>query len=153
MAMQLRQSLLAADPASLGLTPENTGGLWALLMEMGFADGFATLVTVADGTISMYFIPGGGMIGIGEHVGPRQTGQQLLAAARQLRQLASPAPTCQPPSNGMIHFHFLTFDGVFTAAAKEKDLADPQAPLSVLFRLGHEIITQARLIDQQRKRK
>jgi hypothetical protein len=40
---------------------------WAILMETGLADACYTLVAVADGSASLYFSNGGGIIGGGEH--------------------------------------------------------------------------------------
>ena len=37
--------------------------VWGVLMELGLEQGVATMVAFADGTVSLYFSGGGGIIG------------------------------------------------------------------------------------------
>src|ERR687898_1781909 len=59
-ALALTRELLDPETAS-------DGPVLALLMETGYPEAVATLVGLADGTTSMYFSNGGGMIGAGQH--------------------------------------------------------------------------------------
>jgi hypothetical protein len=50
----LRSQLLTLDPTSVGLQPSaDLPTVWGALMEMGFPEGAATIVSLADGTTSM----------------------------------------------------------------------------------------------------
>jgi hypothetical protein len=62
----LRTRILDLDPASAGLAqgPQHQV-VWGALMETGYLRGTATLVTLADGTTSLYLSTGGGIIGGG----------------------------------------------------------------------------------------
>jgi hypothetical protein len=65
---RLRAQILELDPAEAGLSPSpELSDVWAILMETGNPDSVASLVAVADGTVSLYFSNGGGVIGAGQH--------------------------------------------------------------------------------------
>jgi hypothetical protein len=66
--VDFRARLLAASPAELSIKPsEHLPHVWAALLDWGLRGGSATIVAVADGTVSMYTSAGGGMIGAGQH--------------------------------------------------------------------------------------
>jgi hypothetical protein len=147
----LRGRVLALDPATVGLAPGGGRRLWGLLVEIGFPEAVASLVVIADGTVSMYFSNGGGMIGIGEHEAPRRAGEAFLAFAPAFLPHAKPAREFPLPAPGFVRFYFLTFDGILTAEAPGEDLQSKRGPLAPLFYKAHEVITQARLADERRK--
>jgi len=53
------------------------------------------------------------------------------------------------PQTGAIWFHALTFDSL--RSAEEGELVDGRSELAPLFDAGNEVLTQLRLIDQQRQ--
>jgi hypothetical protein len=53
------------------------------------------------------------------------------------------------PKEGNIRFYFLTFDCILTVEANEDDLGGNRLPLSPLYSKAHEVITRARLVDEQ----
>src|ERR1035437_6926854 len=64
----LREQILRLDPATAGMSQRPGGPIvWGALMEMGYPNGVATIVALADGTTSMYTSTGGGIIGGGAH--------------------------------------------------------------------------------------
>ena len=68
VARGLREQALTVDPVALRLEPTPTRPhVWGILMETGYPEGVATLVALGDGTTSLYFGNGGGVIGAGEH--------------------------------------------------------------------------------------
>ncbi len=149
----LRQQVLTLDPEKIGLTPKNSKGVWGVLMESGYPEAVATLVTLADGTVSLYFSNGGGIIGVGQHEGPRKACEEFLSFAPEFLAQTTPTTEFPLPIKGHTRFYFLTFDGIFTAEAKEDDLENNRLPLSPLFYKAHEVITQARIVDEKRKPK
>jgi len=54
------------------------------------------------------------------------------------------------PSRGYTTFYFITKSGVLFSTAKESDLENSRSPLSPLFTKAHEVITQARTVDEKR---
>jgi hypothetical protein len=144
----LRSQVLALDPAQVGLTPSEFGPVWGLLMETGYPEAVATLVALGDGTVSLYFSNGGGIIGVGGHEGPRQACRELLAFAPAFLDKVERAAEHPLPAQGRTRFSLLTFNGVFAAEATENDLGENRHPLSPLFYKAQAVITQARLVSQ-----
>lgn len=143
----LRNKVLTLDPAQIGLSPSDTNQVWGMLMETGYTDAVATLVTIADGTVSLYFSNGGGIIGVGEHDGPLKASNSFLSLASKYIQYAKPTQQFPLPKEGKTRFYFLTYDGIFTVENREDDLGNERLPLSPLFLKAHEVITQARIVD------
>ncbi|HLU11028.1 MAG TPA: ankyrin repeat domain-containing protein [Oceanobacillus sp.] len=142
----LRQQVTEFDPVQAGFVPSDR--VWGILMEVGLQDAVFTLVAIIDGTVSLYFSNGGGIIGSGQHEAPRKAGEALLKLAPQFLHHAQPTTTFPLPRSGYARFHFLTFDGHFTAEAKEDDLTNNQHPLSPLFFAGNDVLTRIRLVDE-----
>ena len=149
---KLREQALTARPEALGLRPEPGRKVWGVVMDMGTANGVASVVALKDGTVSLYFSGGGGIIGLGQHEGPRRAGEALIRAAQDYVSGATRTKEFPLPRAGRIRFFFLTFDGVFTSEAKEEDLGERRLPLSALFYKAQDVITQARLQDEQRRK-
>ena len=56
-------------------------GMLVLLMETGYEEAAVTVLAVADGSASMYFSTGGGLIGAGEYEAVREVVFETLAEA------------------------------------------------------------------------
>ena len=138
----------------LGLTPEQLGDAFpadaqvlAMLMETGYPEAVATLIAVADGTTSLYFSNGGGVIGAGTHATVADASQRWLdAAAGALPELSAMTDPALP-SEGLTQFVAVTRDGVRGLVAPEDDLGEGRHRLSPLFHAGHDVITQIRLVE------
>lgn len=147
----LRQQVFNIDPSKIGIAPTATNRVWGMLMETGYSEAVVTLVTIADGTVSLYFSNGGGIIGVGQHEGPRKACESFLATASMFVNQAQQAKNFPLPKVGNTRFYFLTFDGVFTVEAKETDLGNNKLSLSPLFHTAHKVIAEARIVDEKRR--
>ncbi len=147
----LRKQVLTLDPAKIGITISGKNQIYGVLMETGYPEAVATLVTIADGTVSLYFSNGGGIIGVGQHEGPRKASELFLKDAANYLAQAQKTKDYPLPTVGNTRFYFLTNDGVFTYEAKEDDLGNNRLPLSSLFYKGQEVITAARIVDEQQR--
>lgn len=127
------------------VTPlESTTKSLALLMETGYPSAVATLVAIADGTTSLYFSNGGGIIGSGEDETVRAAALSLLTKAGEFTTAMQPADSFPLPPRGSVRFHLITTNGCWSAEAVEDDLGYMRHPLSPLFHKGHEVITAIR---------
>ena len=113
-------------------------------METGYPEAVASLVTITDGTTSLYFSTGGGIIGAGDHVSVREAADTFIAAADASVNAFVPASEHPFPSTGRVRFYVRTFDGLLTAEADEEDLGENRHHLSPLFHLGHAVIAAVR---------
>jgi hypothetical protein len=145
----MRKQVFTLAPTKIGLTPSGNNRVWGVLMETGYPEAVATLVMIGDGTVSLYFSNGGGIIGVGQHDGPRKACESFLKEAPKFMSYAQATNEFPLPKQGNTRFYFLTFDGVFTIEAREDDLGNNRLPLSPLFHKGHEVITEARIVDEK----
>jgi hypothetical protein len=149
----LRRNVLTLDPTTVGITANEDNPVWGFVMDMGRDNGCATLVAIADGTVSMYFSGGGGVIGLGEQEGPRNAAHALLTAAKDYLVHFSPAKEFALPKNNMVNMFLLTNGGVLAAAELENNLGYYRSPISPLFHAAHALITQIRLVDEKMRGK
>ena len=118
-------------------------------METGMDSGFYTLVALADGTTSLYFSSGGGIIGAGQHPGVREASTAFIGAANRDVAQAQPSTGHAPPTQGETVFYFLTFNGLQAYRAHEQDLGNGNDKLSGLFHAAQAIITAIRNVQSQ----
>ncbi len=151
---ELRAKALAVTPADIGLaSSEYAGAVWGVLMETGVKEGMVyTLVVLADGSTSLYFSNGGGVIGAGEHAPVRAAGMALLREASQKSMEALPTATTPLPAVGQVVFYFLSSGGTLKYTAAEKELGEGKNPFSNLFYAGHAVIAQVRKSEEARSR-
>jgi hypothetical protein len=149
---ELRNKALSLEPVQIGLKPDQSNPIFGILMETGYKDAVVTLSAIGDGSVSLYFSNGGGIIGLGQHEEPRKACFSFLSFARQFLSELQSTKEFPLPQKGYTTFYFLTINGVFTLTAKEADLGNNRLPLSPLFHKGQEVITQARLIDEKRQK-
>lgn len=143
---ELRERIFVLPPEEVGLAPTPGGpAVWTVFMETGFPEAVASLLVVADGTTSLYFSNGGGIIGAGEHESVRAAATAFLAAANEHLGELAPATEHPLPDRGRVRFYLRTFTGLLTAEASENDLGENRHPLSPLFHAGHVVITAIRV--------
>jgi hypothetical protein len=131
----LRTMVLASKPATFG------DGIWGLLMETGYPNGVATLVALADGTVSLYYSRGGGILGLGPHEGPRTAAAELLDFAPAYTQYCQSTDEFPLPHLGHTRFYVVVGSAILTTDATESDLGNRRHALSPLFHKCHELIT------------
>lgn len=143
---ELRSMILHLKPEALGIkVSENTPNVWGVLMEYWINQTVVTVVSLADGTTSMYFSSGGGFIGAGEHPKPAMASQQLIQAAESFLAVIPESIACPMPINGNVRFHLLTFDGSRSIEVAENEVEKPSHPFFSLYARGQRVITEIRI--------
>lgn len=125
-------------------TAENKGAVLAVLMETGYPKAVATLVSIDDGAVSIYFSNGGGIIGAGEHEPVRKSSQQFLELAQRFVAKATLVDSFPLPEPTRVRFYLVTSAGTYTIDALEDDLGYDRHEFSPLFHQGHELIGAVR---------
>jgi hypothetical protein len=142
---ELRDTALRLSPSEAGLSPSpDLPHVWGALMETGYPEGLATLVALADGTVSLYLGHGGGVMGAGEHASVREMARAFLRAAETHREALTPTADFPLPAVGRVRFYLLTFSGALTADADQTSLGEGRHPLSPLFYAGHDLLAEVR---------
>jgi hypothetical protein len=145
----LRNKVLTTKPAEIGLQPA-PDEIWGVLVETALPEAVVSLVAIADGTVSLYFSNGSGIIGLGSHPGPQRVGRELIALARQFADRFLPTTRFPLPEQGATRFYLLSGAGVLEAEAQEDDLGHRRHPLSPLFYKGQELLSAIRIVEEQR---
>ena len=88
-SQRLRTQALTRTARDIGVAPSSAHPtVFGILMETGYPEAVATLVVFAEGSTSVYFSGGGGVIGAGEHESVRATHSPFFAEAES--QLSLP---------------------------------------------------------------
>jgi hypothetical protein len=145
----LRNKLLTSPPEEVGLSGEDAKAkVWGVLMDVSTPAGSATLVSLRDGTASLYTNTGGGILG---GYAAREEAKAFVTAAEESLTHMSPTKSFEYPAPGRVKFYVLTRDGVFTAEATWEELLGKEHELSPLFGASHEVLTRLRLATGERK--
>lgn len=130
-------------------------GSYAIVMDMKVDADFASLIAVDDGSVSVYWSTGGGVIGAGQQYAEiAKAGRGILAElAREaplLKQqgVFTPAGTFPLPDNAHLCFYLRTPDGVLAAHPRiaelergDHALSDLNAAMQVLL---HQVMEKPR---------
>ena len=113
----------------LGLKAEQLGAstvqpVLAVAMETGYPEAIATLVAVMDGSASLYFSNGGGIIGAGGNPEPNAAARKLVAKASEFKSVCAATTVFPLPQKAHTRFYIITPNGVLTSEAKEVDLGN-----------------------------
>jgi hypothetical protein len=147
---KLRNALLTAPPQEIGIEDsEGKAKVLAVLMETALPAGVATLVSIHDGTASLYTTTGGGIMG---GYSAREEARKFVAEAGKHLSSMKPAQTFPYPPVGRIRFYVRTPDGVYTAEAVEEELLYKRHALSPLFHAGHGVLTGLRKATEGARR-
>lgn len=147
----LRDMALGLRPGDLGIeVGTEPDCVYGVLFEMGLDAAFITIVSLLDGTTSMYISHGGGTIGAGEHEVVAQATRAFVATAQQLVDQTERSDQFPPPALDRTRFQLLTVAGGRTVEAATDDLGDNRHALSPLFHAGQDVITQIRLLQESR---
>ena len=145
----LRDQVFSLNPQTVGLQPDKAKPVWGIMMETGYPEAVVSLLTIADGTVSLYFSNGGGIIGLGQHEAPHKISQELLALVSKSLSDFNSTSDRSLPSRGMTKFYVFTFDGVLASEAQEDDLGNNRHKTSPLFHKAHELITAILSVDEK----
>jgi hypothetical protein len=145
IARGLRELALGVTAADVRAEPsDDRPNVWGVLMDIGFPEDVVTLVAFADGTTSLYFSTGGGVIGAGEHASVREATNAFLNTVEAHLERFPIARDTAGPMAGRVRFHVRTFGDPRSAEADEQALGNGQHPLSPVFYAAHNVITAAR---------
>ncbi len=143
----LRQHVLSLTSDQLGVKDDNLP--LAVLMETGYPEAVATLVAVADGSSSLYFSDGSGIIGAGEYQEVRDQVLELLKIAQQHLGEMHAVTVFPLPKENHTRFYVVTGNGIYSEEALEESLGLEKHALSPVLHKGHQLIVHIRAAEEQ----
>jgi hypothetical protein len=145
----LRNQILRSSRKELGITaPYSSTEPWGLLMDWKMPNGSATVVSLADGTASVYLSSGGGYIGGQSSEAVREAARRTVTVAQEFAPQMHGTTLYPLPNLGEVTFYALTDSGVVTTTASEADLRNGYSPLAKLGNAAQDVITQYRLLQE-----
>ena len=149
--LKLRNQLLTLNPQEVEIkpTPEHPNA-WGCLMEFILAKSVVTLAAIVDGTASLYFSTGGGILGSGNHNSVGDAARGMVNEAEAILKYTGLTHVFPLPAEGHIRFYILTHAGIFTTECSETILSIRKHRLSKFFMAGQHLITQIRLVSEKK---
>jgi hypothetical protein len=124
---------------------------WGVAIDIGFDDeAAATVISLRDGTTSLYTTTGGGIVGGGEHDAVAAASRELVATAAEFVGDVELRHDTDLPGAGYVTIWLRIGDDRYGRTTPEADLMAGTSPLSELYATGHGVITQLRLLDDSR---
>jgi hypothetical protein len=148
----LRDDLLSLEPSSVGIHPtQETPNVWGLVMDWNLDRAVATIVSLADGTTSMYLSTGGGSIGAGEHPAPAAASIAAIRLA-ETRIDDFPAASVSPvPVRGKTALTLLTFSGLRRFEDDNAAFEDGSSRLASVANAMQEVIHEIQQAEASTK--
>jgi hypothetical protein len=146
MSARLRELALNTSAADLGLNASALASRpWGIVVDVARADaGVLTIACMADGSTSLYFSLGGGVIGAGRDPAVRAAGKLLLEeAAGHVPSMKAPSST-GTPELGSVAFFVLAAGGPYYASELERSLREGSGRVSSLYRQSQAVFRAAR---------
>jgi hypothetical protein len=144
----LRNRALHVTTVELGLQPDRSAPIHAVIMETGDEGSVSTFACFRDGTVSLYFSTGGGVVGGGQHESVRNACFEMLSITNEYAQdfiaACQRVSTFALPGDGEVFFYLITSDGVYQAQCIEDVLAEQRDPFSALFNNCHAVMSEVR---------
>ena len=141
----LRLMALTDSQRDLGQGEETNPRVWMAMMDWPIQAAMVTLVTFADGTTSLYFSNGGGIIGAGAHEPVVRVSSQFLAVSELLLEGFVPAVDYDQPDAGTVRFFARTPTSTLVADAALEEIEAGTHPLLPLFARAQDVITAVRM--------
>jgi len=144
----LREKLFTLNPKSLNIAPsEDLPRVWGFMMELYVAQTWINLVCIADGTVSIYFGTGRGIIGAGEHDTVRTAARECLKKSEEILENFKDFDPVHLQNEETIKFHVLTYAGIRSDEAKADEINNGNHYLSELHYYAQNVITEVRSVE------
>src|SRR5687767_2633224 len=120
-------------------------GIRAVVFDWGIDNGTATLVAFDDGTTSLYFSGGGGIIGAGAHDAVQRAAATFREEAGRVRGHLTPTDRFALPVGETSVFYLVTDSATLTSGPiPNRDLERGKAPFGELANRAQRTITEIR---------
>ena len=140
----LRRNALTSSIDELGQRRDPMPPVWLAVMEWLVGDSAVTLVSVNDGSTSLYFSHGGGFIGAGAHEPVAIATGQFLGECYIARDQFAPAAGFDFPPVGVVRFYCRTNEETLTASAFLEEVRERNHPLFRPWAAAQAVMTQIR---------
>jgi hypothetical protein len=148
----LRQMMLTTPPERTGQHPTTDfPRVYGVLMDWPIGDDIATVFSSSMGTASLYTTSTFGIIGGEGHEPVRAAAIAFVRAADRLFDTSTLTTEYPYPADDRVRFYLLTFHGVRVVETDLASLENGTGAYAEYFNLGQAVLTQLRLVAEQRQ--
>ncbi|HEX7831214.1 MAG TPA: hypothetical protein VF787_16275 [Thermoanaerobaculia bacterium] len=137
------RSLILTAPIS-ELADSDSSEFAAVVMDLAFADGVASVVATSLGDASLYLSNGGAIIGAGTQFAVRTAAIEFVRVAMNHRATFAPVSKFFYPEPGAMRVYLRTGDGVLVVQRSLDVLGETNDPLSPVYEAGNRLLTKLR---------
>lgn len=131
--------------------PPDSPDVWGVAIDYPTAQTVATLVTLADGTVSLLLSEGPAFMGAGQHREVARAAEILLSDAQSLYSSLKPTADFSLPSNDRAHIYLLTRTGVLGEDVSDDESSPTQHRLAEMRLQGDAVIASIRTSCQSQE--
>lgn len=146
----LRTQAMNATYEQLGLNLKNDNDIYGMIMDWNMGDVIVTVVAFRTGDASVYLSSGQGFIGGHAHDTVVRAAQRFIAKGPSYLAKAVSSTSTAPADKNKIGFYILTKSGKYYIEDTSDKIENNQSPLSDLFSAANEVITEYRLITDNK---
>ena len=146
----LRLMALTTPVNKLGFTSDNDfPNVYGVLTDWNIGEVTATVMSMRDGTASLYTTSTFGVIGGQGHDNVRHAAVQHVQLAEQFNKHGKIVTDFPYPKSGQVNFYILTYDGVRLHIVNESAIDQGTDPEYSLFASAQDVLTNLRLITEK----
>ena len=142
----MRIAALSTNPKEIGIKnlPEKDISVFGIVMDIGYEEGTATLITYITGDASLYYSFGGGFVNGASKPEIKNAAIKLVSAAQEYFQKAEPVKEIPLPKLNEIVFSFLSNKGLFLLKTNIEKIKE----LSELFTTANAVISAINIYSE-----
>ena len=139
----LRRAVLSRE--MFGAAPPGTGAIRAVAYDWRVGSGGVTIVAFADGTTSLYFTTGGGILGTGARESVQRAAAAMRAEAERVVSGFESVSDFPLPAGGQSAFYIVTDSATLgSGPIASSELERGKHPLSALAQRAQDVLTEIR---------
>ena len=124
--------------------------VYGVIIDWPIKTNVATIVAFSTGDASVYIKSGQMFIGGFANSAIQSLAKEIIVSAQELLSETNRTDNFTLPDSGVIQFSLLTNNGIFVHQETEESIDKNQTQWTPLFQKGNQIITEYRLITQNK---
>lgn len=145
----LRQMVLTTPVQDLGFAADDDfPTVYGVLTEWDLDGIKVTVMSMRDGTASLYTTSNFGIVGGQAHERVRQSALRYVKTAEQFAKAGKPVTEFAYPKSGQVFYYLLTYDGVRLAIGDQAAIERGPGPTFPLFAAAQEVLSELRMITE-----
>jgi hypothetical protein len=147
---ELRQLFLKTTPAKAGESASaELSSVYGVALDWPIGEHIATVVSLSDGSASLYTTSTFGIIGGSTHEAVRAAAKRFVLLADRYVSDSAPTSAYPYPSRAKVRFYLLTHEGVRFIEEEAEPIYSGSAKLSPLFGAAQDVFTQLRAVTEK----